>query len=183
MQPAITRMSVEEFEAFAAAPENRDRHLEFINGEIVEMVSSIEPSEIGFLFGGILLVFVRANKLGMVTGADGGYKFGGERVMPDVGFVKAARVPANKKGIVWFPGAPDLAVEVISPTDKAQNVRIKLSNYLAAETTVWLVDPDEQTVEVHTPGQPVQVLHSKDTLTGGTILPGFTLKLTEIWGE
>jgi Uma2 family endonuclease len=70
---------------------------------------------------------------------------------------------------------------VLSPTDKPRDVRRKISNYLATGTIVWLVDPDMETIEIHAPGQPVQVLKIGDTLTGGTLLPGFSLALSEVF--
>lgn len=181
MAAVLTRLSAAEFEALARQPANQGRRLEFIQGEIIEVVSSWEPAELAGLFLGFILLFVRANRLGKVTGADGGYAVGDERVIPDVGFVRGERLPASLKGIVWFPGAPDLAVEVLSPSDRPQEMRLKLTNYLAAGTTVWVVDPELATVEVHTPGQAAQLVRAGETLTGGAVLPGFVLPLREIF--
>lgn len=80
-QPAL--ITADTFDEFIARPENRDRLFELIHGEIVEVVSNGESSEIGMLTGDFLTVFVRQHKLGRVTGADGGYMAAGERYIPD----------------------------------------------------------------------------------------------------
>jgi Uma2 family endonuclease len=81
----------------------------------------------------------------------------------------------------YNPLAPDLAVEVVSPTDSYKDVSRKVSHYRAAGTTVWVVLPDEQEIEVHIPGEPVQVLRINDILAGGTVLAGFSVPLTMIF--
>jgi len=176
------RVTVEEFEAIAELPENRDKRLEFIGGEIVEVVSNYYSSEIGATFLAEIKVYARVNKLGRVTGADGGYKVSGERYIPDVGFISSARQPKPSRES-WNSNAPDLAVEVISPTDKPKDVTDKVMNYVAAGTVVWLVYPDEKQVKVYEPGQPVKTYTVKDELDGGRVLPGFKLSLKDVFVE
>src|SRR5688572_27367561 len=139
------RVSIEEFEKIAALPENADRHLEYIGGEIVEVVSNNLSSRIALRIGGKISNFVEAQNLGYVTGADGGYKVSGEDYIPDVGFLSKARHPKPPVDS-WVPLAPDLAVEVVSPTDRAQNISVKLANYLAAGTVVWYFYPQDKEV-------------------------------------
>src|SRR6266849_3602401 len=104
----------------------------------------------------------------------------GERYAPDVAYISFARQPElAKKG--YNPNPPELAVEVVSPNDPERNLRIKVANYLAAGTLVWLVRPDEKQIEVYAPGQPVKVLGVKDILDGGSVLPGFSLKVGEVF--
>lgn len=175
-----TRVTIEEFEKIVALPENADRHLEYIGGEIVEVVSNNFVSQIGAL---ILLEIGSYNKhhaLGYVTGADGGYRVSGEDYMPDVGFISKVRQPKRSHD-TWNPLAPDLAVEVASPTDRPKPIADKVANYLSAGTLLWYVYPDDQEVHVHVPGQPVKVLGIKDTLDGGKVLPGFSLALKDIF--
>ncbi|MGQ9889985.1 MAG: Uma2 family endonuclease [Aggregatilineales bacterium] len=85
-----------------------------------------------------------------MTGADGGYVVGGERYIPDVAFISFTRQPEPSHA-AYNPQPPDLAVEVLSPPDKAAVLRIKIVNYLRAGTAVWLVDPAQKTVEIYTP--------------------------------
>jgi Uma2 family endonuclease len=81
----------------------------------------------------------------------------------------------------YNPNPPDLAIEVLSPTDDPSKFRIKLSNYLAASIVVWVVDPERRMVEIHQSGQPVQIVDQDGTLDGGDILPGFTLAVSDIF--
>lgn len=182
MGVGVRRYTVEEFEAFVLQPENSDKTFEYIGGEIVEVVSNSLASEIAANILIALGVFVKAHNLGRITGADGGYVVAGERYIPDVAFISLARQPESSRA-AYTPIPPDLVVEVISPSDEFHTLRIKVSNYLAAGTVVWVVDPEKQVVEVHAPGQPVQVLDADGTLDGGAVLPGFTLAVSEIFPE
>jgi Uma2 family endonuclease len=175
-------LTAQEFDRFVHLPENADQAFELIAGEIVEMVSNNYSSELGMLIGSLLNVFVRQNKLGRVTGADGGYIISGERYIPDVAFITFARQPEACHE-AYNPNPPDLAVEVLSPSDNLNKLRVKISNYLAAGTIVWLVLPEDRVIEVHAPGQPVKILGLKDTVDGGLLLPGFTLDLRDIFAE
>ncbi|SRR5581483_640910 len=175
-----TRLSVEEFERIAALPENAHKRLEFIGGEIVEVVSNSDASEIAANLLAAIQVFVKAHNLGRVTGADGGYRVSGEDYIPDVGFISKSRQP-QRPHVTWNPLAPDLAVEVVSPTDRPQHIADKAVNYVLAGTLLWYVYPDERQVKVYAPGQPVKTLSINDVLDGGQVLPGFTLAVKDIF--
>lgn len=173
-------VSVEEFEKIAALPENTDRRLEYIGGEIVEVVSNSDASEIAMRIGAEIRFYLKTNDLGRVTGADGGYRVSGEDYIPDVGFISKARQP-KRPHAAWNPLAPDLAVEVVSPSDKAAEIADKVANYLHAGTLLWYFYPDEQQVKVYEPGKPVKTLTINDVLDGGTVLPGFKVALKDIF--
>jgi Uma2 family endonuclease len=83
----------------------------------------------------------------------------------------------------YNPIPPDLAIEVISPTDSERNIAIKVANYLAVGTVVWVMRPEVKEVEVFVPNQPVQVLTVDDVLDGGEVLPGFTLAVKALFPE
>jgi Uma2 family endonuclease len=70
-------------------------------------------------------------------------------------------------------------VEVLSPTDDRDALRIKVVNYLSAGTTVWLFDLEKQRVEIYRPAQPEQTLDIDDVLDGGPLLPGFSLPIRD----
>ena len=184
MQTPVARrtMTAEAFEQYVALPENADRRLELIEGEVYEVVSDSYASEIGALLLGLILQFVRAHGLGRVTGADGGYEVAGNRFIPDVAFISTARQPQRPR-TAWNPLAPDLAVEVLSPGNSDEEIRMKVGSYLYAGTTVWIVDPERRRVEVYPPGKPPFSAGMQDTLSGGDVLPGFTLAVTEIFPE
>ncbi len=175
-----TPVRVEEFEQIAALPENTHKRLEFIGGEIVEVVSNSDASEIAIRIAARISLYVETHALGRVTGADGGYKVSGEDYIPDVGFIAKARQP-QRPHTTWNPLAPDLAVEVVSPTDRVQEIADKVANYLLAGTLLWYVYPTQQQVKVYMPGQPVKTLGLKDVLDGSQVLPGFNLALMDIF--
>lgn len=175
-----TQATIEAFDHIATRAENADRRLEYVGGEIVEVVSNNYASAVAarilIKIGG----YVEAHSLGYITGADGGYRVSGERYIPDVAFVSTAKQPEPSHE-TYNPQPPDLAVEVLSPTDSADIVRLKVANYLAAGTLVWLVNPEARTVEVYRPGRPAQRLTLEDALEGDAVLPGFTLPVREMF--
>jgi Uma2 family endonuclease len=176
----ISRMSAQEFEQFVLLPENIDQTYELLNGRIYLVVANGRSSIIAFKFGTFISMFVIQNDLGQCTGADGGYFIGNDRLIPDVGFTKKERATGEMhEG--YFVYAPDLAVEVISPTDRDKKIRQKVASYLNAGVTVWLVDPKEKTVEIYAPQKPFIELSESDTLDGGDVLPGFTLEVKKLF--
>ncbi len=172
--------TVEAFEKFIRLPENADKKFEWIGGEIVEVPTNMVTSRIALLIGAAIVWYLSQNDIGYATGADGGYQVSGERYAPDVGFISKQRQPEPSTE-TYNPLAPDLAIEVMSPSDLLHNTRIKVVNYLAAGTVVWLVRPDIKVVEVYVSGQPVQVIHEDGTLDGGTVLPDFKLAVKDIF--
>ncbi|HEX3050008.1 MAG TPA: Uma2 family endonuclease [Aggregatilineaceae bacterium] len=179
---AVQNYTVEEFEHFVMLPENAGKNFEFIGGEIVEIIPNSYSSQVAMQIGAQITLYVNKHCLGFVTGADGGYMIGGERYIPDVGFISKAK-QSQPPHDTYIPDAPDLAVEVISPTDQPRPTRIKIIKYLEAGTIVWVVDPETKTVEVYTPGPQVNTLDLSGTLDGGAILPGFTLPVQDIFPE
>ena len=177
---ARERLTAQEFDHIASLPQNREKRLEFIGGEIVEVVSNSYSSEVGMTLGTHMGMFLLKNRIGRITGADGGYIVAGERYIPDVAFISFARQPEPSHE-AYNPNAPDLAVEVLSPTDDPANVRIKIVNYLRAGTTVWVVDAIKKQIEVYVPDQAPITLTVEDTLDGGAVLPGFKLAVKEIF--
>lgn len=175
-----TQATIEAFDRIATRAENADRRLEYVGGEIVEVVSNNYASAVAarilIKIGG----YVEAHGLGYITGADGGYRVSGERYIPDMAFVSTAKQPEPSHE-TYNPQPPDLAVEVLSPTDSADIVRLKVANYLAAGTLVWLVNPEARTVEVYRPGRPAQRLTAGETLEGDVVLPGFTLPVRDLF--
>lgn len=175
-----TQMTVEVFDQIATRAENAERRLEYVGGGIVEVVSNNYMSAVAARILVKIGSYVEAHGLGYVTGADGGYRVSGERYIPDVAFISTAKQPEPSRE-AYNPQPPDLAVEVLSPTDSADVVRLKVANYLAAGTLVWLVDPDAKTVEVYRPGRPARRLTGSEMLDGDAVLPGFTLAVGDLF--
>jgi len=179
----ITRTTAEAFDAFVALPENRTRHFELVMGEITEkMVSGPVSSRLTGRLMAFVAPFVVMNDLGEITPADGGYWVGDDRYIPDISFIRKDRVNIGaRQGYVM--AAPDLAVEVVSATDNPQDMAVKIFNYVAAGTVVWRVDPVAQVVTVFEPGKPAARFTRTMTLTGGAVLPGFSLDLALLFRE
>jgi len=131
-----------------------------------------------------LAVFVNANALGKVFASETGFQIAHDPDTvraPDVAFVCAQRLPARlPKG--FFQGAPDLAVEVVSPSDRASEVLAKVQDWLdAGSRMVWVVDPQTRTVTVHRSRTEITVLGVADQLTCGDLLPGFSLAVADVF--
>lgn len=175
-------LTVEEFDEFVHLPANADKLFEFIGGEIVEVPSNPYSSKIALRIGRLIGNFVDEHDLGHVTGEAGGYVVSGERYAPDVAFISYDR-QSELATSGYNPAPPELAVEVISSdrSSELNQLRIKVSNYLAAGTIVWVIKPDDKQVEVYEPGQPVKILGENDTLTGNDILSEFVLPVKDIF--
>jgi Uma2 family endonuclease len=173
-----------EFEAIDRLPQNADKVLELIDGEIVEKTAA-PPfySATASRISRYLLGFIDEYHLGYVTGEAGGYHVSDRNMFaPDVAFISKERQPdLPREG--FNPIAPDLAVEVVSPTDSYKDVAKKVRTYLQNGTRmVWVFEPETETVTVHTPdGQ--YVVDIDGTLDGGDVLPGFKLPLKKVFGK
>jgi Uma2 family endonuclease len=171
------RMSVAAFDEWV---KDADGDYEYIRGAVYEVVSNNYSSQVGILIGGMLAVYVAQHRLGQVTGADGGYQVMGERYIPDAGFISRAKQP-NPSRAAYNPNPPDLAIEVLSPSDTDEKMRVKVANYVAAGAVVWVIDPDAKAVEIYVPGQGVRVIGTDDVLDGGELLPGFRVNVADIF--
>ncbi|MDQ3549344.1 MAG: Uma2 family endonuclease [Chloroflexota bacterium] len=168
-----------------AMPDDGYRY-ELVEGELVQLpMSGFESSDVA---GGILTalrVFVYPRKLGRVVGADGAYILARDPHtvrIPDVSFVRTDRLPPREDRRRFLELAPDLAVEVVSPSDSANAVHEKVLEYLGAGVQlVWVVHPIQRTVTVYSKGLVAHVLGDGDTLDGGDLLPGLTSTVTDIF--
>lgn len=154
------------------------RH-ELVDGELRRM------SPAGFWHGIVVAAITRrlgdhvaAGRLGAVFGAETGFLIdrSPDTVRaPDVAFVRAERVPEPGPG--FFPGPPDLAVEVRSPSDTAAAVQEKVVCWLRHGTRlVWVVDPVAGTVTAHDPDGETRLAGDAE-LSGGDVLPGFRVSV------
>jgi Uma2 family endonuclease len=163
-----------------------DARYELIEGVLKEVSpSSSKPSVIGARLQIFIGQFVLEHDLGYTTNADGGYILFDNPatvVSPDLGFYRGDRYAGGVPERGFYPMPPDLAVEVISPTDKRADIGQKQELYARAGVPlVWWVDPDACTVTVHRPGQAPVVLKESGTLDGGDVLPGFSLPVERIF--
>ncbi len=102
--------------------------------------------------------------------------------VPDASFVRGDRLPQNGVGPGLLKFAPDLAIEVLSPSETASELDEKLDDYLRSGTALmWVVDPVRRTGMLISSDAPVVLLHEDDTLTGGRVLPDFACGVSEIF--
>ena len=167
-------------------PEPVGGHYELDEGSLVTVAgSSFKPSVVAAKVLSRIDGYADQNDLGFVCGADCTFVLatGPDTVhIPDVGFVKTARIPATGLPAGFWPGGPDLAVEVLSPSNARAAILKKIGEYLAAGTAlVWVLDPDKRSAEVYCADAPPLVVGEGGELSGEDVLPGFTLRLSEIW--
>jgi len=166
-------------------PSGKNRY-ELIRGELKTMApAGSEHGNLAMDFGTLLNVHVRAYKLGKVYAAETGFKLttNPDTVRaPDAAFISQARLDEVGPVKGYWPGAPDLAVEVVSPNDLYTEVNEKVAEWLRAGSgMVVVVNPRSQQVVVHLSPTEVKVLGIEDTLEGGDVVPGWQLPIRELF--
>jgi Uma2 family endonuclease len=183
MTTAVSSITAEEL--FRLPPDNM-RH-ELVRGEMTTMApTSAEHGASAFNMGGILRNYLKKNPIGVGAGAETGFLIQRKPDTvraPDCAFVSKDRIPATGIPKKYWPFAPDLAVEVLSPSDTASEVIEKIDEWLGAGTRlVWVVDPDKKTITVYRPGRQPQTLRIHEVLVDDEVLPGFEVSVAEIFG-
>jgi Uma2 family endonuclease len=161
------------------------QHCELIRGELVMMSpAGFDHGRFAWRIGTKLDNFVTSRGLGVMVSAEAGFQIARDPDTvraPDVAFVRAERIPpGGVKG--FFQGPPDIAVEVVSPGDRASEVMAKAQDWLQAGCLIVLVvDPETRTITVYRSPSEIAVLSEADTLTGGDVLPGFSVLVAEVF--
>ena len=160
-------------------------HCELVRGELIKMSpTGLEHGRVANRISVRLGLYVEQHQLGIVTTAEAGFQIAHNPDSvraPDVAFISAARVPKNPLA-GFFDGPPDLAVEVLSPNDRAGEVLAKIQELLQAGCRmVWLVDPVTQTVTVYHERRNAQILSKQDAISGDDLLPGFSMPVAEFF--
>jgi Uma2 family endonuclease len=163
-----------------------DVHAELVEGVLVPLSpAGFEHGDVALAIGARIRVFAQENHLGRACAAETGFVLSRNPdtvLAPDVGFVVADRIPPGARPKGFFQGAPDLAVEVLSPSNRQAEITVKIAMYFQAGTRlVWIIDPIEQTVAVHRSAKQATVLNSADTLNGEDVLPGFRVLVATIF--
>ena len=173
--PENVTMTLEEFF------ENDIEGYEYVEGKLVPMPgTSREHGEISVNVILQLGSHVRENQLGRVYPADTTFQVGERVVKPDVAFVFTERLTGEKKKGLPIP--PDLAVEVVSPSDVLSRIVEKAFNYLAAGTRlVWVIEPTAKTVTVYRSETDITFLQRDDTLTGEDVVEGFSCPVAQLF--
>jgi Uma2 family endonuclease len=184
MQPLPGLATEADVLANAAAP--RKRICELIDGVLVEKPMGFRESGLASWIMTLLGGFIYPRNLGILTGEQGAMRlFAGRVRIPDVAFISWGRTPGGCWPEEPIPDlAPDLAVEILSPSNTVAEMDLKRQDYFRSGVLlVWEIDPTARTVEVYTmPGHPL-VLRETDLLDGGAVLPGFTLSVRDLFAE
>lgn len=159
---------------------------ELIRGELRKVSPSfLRPSVISGRIFAPLFIHIEERALGFATSGEGGFVLLRDpdvMVAPDVGFIRADRLPHGIEFDGFCPVPPDFAVEVMSPSDRPGKVQEKVDLYLEAGVPlVWWVKTRDRVVAVYQPGQPVVVYRDGDELDGEPVLPGFRLAVADIF--
>ena len=159
---------------------------ELLKGELLRMPpSGGEHGVTAMNIGGPLHQHVKKNGLGLTFGAETGFLLARDPdtvLAPDVAFVHRDRIPEGKVAKSYWPGPPDLAVEVISPNDTYTEVEEKVREWLEAGTRMVLVaNPRNKTLKVYRSIKDVVVLTVADELDISHVVPGFTCKVSEFF--
>ena len=147
---------------------------EYVKGELIPMAAaSMRHGRISVNVLRYLDQTVYDNKLGELYTAETSFKVGERVLKPDIAFISSERITGDPdKG---SPISPDLAIEVVSPTDIQSRIVGKALAYLDAGTRcVWVLEPVSQTVTVYKSETDIKTLTRDDTLTGDDVVPGFS---------
>ena len=177
------QLTAEDLYAF---PDDGNRY-ELVEGELITMPpAGYGHGRVELTVGSRLLAFVRERGLGEVVVGDVGFVLARRPdtvLAPDVAFVRRDRVPPPGQEHKFAELAPDLAVEVVSPSDRQADVAAKARRWVQAGVrVVWVVHPERRTVTVYEPGDLVTVIGEDGDIDGGELLPGFRVAVSELFG-
>ena len=163
-----------------------DYKYELVEGELIRMPpTGGEHGKLTARLARLLDEYVEAYDLGIVCGAEAGFilrRTPDTVRAPDASFIAKDRIPATGVPKTYWPFAPDLAVEVVSPSDRFDEVQTKVADYLAAGTRlVWVVHPTTRTVFVYRSAHNVQALGEQDELNGEDVLTGFRCPVRRVF--
>jgi Uma2 family endonuclease len=163
-----------------------DARTELVRGEVVRMTpAGGEHGVIALRVGARLLAFVEAQGLGVVCAAETGFLVGRDPDTvraPDAAFISRQRMGERPPPKAFWPFAPDLAVEVVSPNERAEAVQERVRDWFTGGARrVWLIYPTVRTVHVHRSPSEVQILGAEDSLSGEEVLPGFACLVSTLF--
>ena len=146
--------------------------------------SGMEHGGIGSFLGGLLSIYVRQQKLGIVCASSTAFTLiNGNKRSPDVSLVSKERLKGLKRPPRGFSqGSPDLAVEILSPSNTVEEIHDKIVEYFENDTgLVWVIHPAEKYVLVYHAPEPDGFLRSQDTLDGKEVVPEFSMAVSELF--
>jgi Uma2 family endonuclease len=169
-----------------AMPTGMGKRYELVAGELrVMSPAGWRHGKITSRLNSWLHSYVEQQALGIVFGAETGFRLASDPDTvraPDVSFVATRNIPKEEPKEGFWPGAPDLAVEVLSPGDRTGEVDEKIDAWLAAAcAAVWIVNPKLKTITVYRSHADVQIKAAGETLHGDPVVPGFTCAIDDLF--
>ena len=173
--PEHSKMTLEEF------LESDLEGYEYVKGELIPMPAA--SWEHGIVSARVFLhlgLYVRENQLGEVVTPDTGFQVGERVLKPDIAFLSTSHLPDDLSKA--FPVPPDLAIEVVSPSDAFRRVIEKAFAYLEAGTQiVWVIEPGSKTVTVYRSETDIKLLTREDTVSGEDVVEGFSCQVAQLF--
>ncbi len=163
-----------------------EQHYELVKGDLYEMApAGGRHGGVAMQIGSLLNIYVRAKQLGRILAAETGFilhRNPDTVLAPDASFVAAGRLPEGELPTGYIEFAPDLAVEVVSPSDRNPEVLDKVADWLQAGTRlVWVIYPATRSVTVFRSLEDLENLSEEDSLDGDQVLPGFTCQIRDLF--
>ncbi len=149
------------------------RKYEYVDGEVKEVASGHDHDTIVMRLGFLIHPFARGR--GAIAGSQAGFWMKNRNLRcPDLSFMRKERMPHGRPSKGFGEGAPDLCIEVISPSEERAEMRRKVEEYFeSGAVQVWRLYPETREVERFTSPTDVTILGPEETLDGGELLPGF----------
>lgn len=165
---------------------NDEYRYDLIRGELIRMSpASRGHGRIALRVGRLIGAYVDEHQLGEAHAAETGFILARNPdtvLAPDVAFVRAERLTAELDDDGFLPLAPDLAVEVVSPSDRMTEVTDKVMTYLdAGVPLVWVIQPRQRIVTAYGQGDVIRVYRENDEIDGGDVLPGLRIPVASIF--
>lgn len=165
----------------------KETRCELIGKTIVEKAQmSYLENRLAFLLAGYLHIYLKANPVGIGLTEGAMYRLtGGNIRLPDISVALKERFPSGiVERVPYVDFAPDFAVEILSRSNTAAEISRKRRELFASGMKLmWVVDPEKRTVEIFTAPEAKTILTENDTLTGGDLLPGFSLSIKDWFRE
>lgn len=180
LRPAPGTATVEDVDRIEV---KENRLFELIEGTLVEKAMGFESAWVALQLGTLINLYLERSNLGVCVGADGMMQIAQGLVrIPDVSYVSWDRIPGGEVPKKPIPNlVPDLAVEVLSPTNTPREMNRKVDEFFEAGVRlVWLIDPEKRTARIYTSPDRFAEIDADGTLDALDVLPGFSVRLGDL---